>query len=156
MKHFATSVNSFFFSTLLSICMRRSARGRIIALPRARCKRYFFRPAKRSLAPHLLIQAYALSTDDSNSGPGSNTGDSPVRFALLPSVTGATLWNTLDIQKSAAVQGPTEATRSCINRQLLTVAHRFRPSRTRTSHRQDRTTFPSSLKRPLSAQSPLA
>ena len=41
MKHFATSVNSFFFLTLLGICMRRSARGRIIALHRTPRKGYF-------------------------------------------------------------------------------------------------------------------
>ena len=41
MKHFATSVNSFFFLTLLGICMRRSARGRIIAPPRTPRKGYF-------------------------------------------------------------------------------------------------------------------
>ena len=53
MKRLDRFVNLLFHPALLGICMRRSARGRIIALLRARRKRYFAAPAAQQALSSL-------------------------------------------------------------------------------------------------------
>ena len=66
MKQFATSVNSFFFSTSLCICMRRSARERIIAKTRRRRKGYLQIPPSQ---PHFTSACVLCSLSHLNGAP---------------------------------------------------------------------------------------